>query len=239
MPRRYIDFISAYCDSWCERCAFTERCSSFAVTSALAMCDGNAEAAFELAIGPSRAPGAPARKKLSERMADAFGDFEPDQKELDEIGRELDARDRRVERHGVAEASHDYAIATHRWVIQHDRCADTTNLELREAVDVISWDSFLIHVKIKRALNGRDEYPGGAPFEKSAVQSDWNGSAKVALISLQRSEHAWRVVAAATGDEAATVLAGSLENLRQEMNREFPRAVEFRRPGFDDKPRSR
>jgi hypothetical protein len=23
MSRNYIDFISAYCDSWCERCAFT------------------------------------------------------------------------------------------------------------------------------------------------------------------------------------------------------------------------
>jgi hypothetical protein len=239
MARRYIDFISAYCDSWCERCAFTERCSSFAVTSALAMCDGNAEAAFELAIGPSRVPGAPDQKKLCEYMADAFGDFEPSQRELDEIGRELDARDRRVERHGVAEASHDYAIATHRWLTEHDRCADNTNLAVREAIDVISWDSFLIHVKIKRALNGRDEYPGGAPFEKSAVQSDWNGSAKVALISVQRSEHAWRVVAQETGDVAATVLAGSLENLRQEMTREFPKAAEFRRPGFDDKPSSR
>ena len=25
MRGRYIDFISAYCDSWCERCAFTDR----------------------------------------------------------------------------------------------------------------------------------------------------------------------------------------------------------------------
>ena len=24
-----IDFISSYCDRWCERCAYTERCSAF------------------------------------------------------------------------------------------------------------------------------------------------------------------------------------------------------------------
>ncbi len=239
MARRYIDFISAYCDSWCERCPLTERCSSFAVTSALAMCDGNAEAAFELALGSARVPGAPARKRLSERMAEAIGDFEPSKKELDEIGRELDERDRRVERHRVAEASHDYAIAAHRWLTEHDRCADNTDPLLREAIDVVGWDSFLIHVKIMRGLNGRDEYPGGAPFEKSAVQSDWNGSAKVALISVERSEQAWNIIAAATRDEAATVLAGSLERLRQEMNREFPRAMDFRRPGFDDPKRLR
>ena len=49
-----IDFISAYCDRWCERCAFTERCSLFAVEAAMAMCDGDDEEAMELAVG--RAP---------------------------------------------------------------------------------------------------------------------------------------------------------------------------------------
>ena len=33
-----IDFISAYCDRWCERSAFTERCSAFACDAAIAMC---------------------------------------------------------------------------------------------------------------------------------------------------------------------------------------------------------
>jgi hypothetical protein len=32
-----IDFISAYCDRWCERCALTTRCSAYAVEAALAM----------------------------------------------------------------------------------------------------------------------------------------------------------------------------------------------------------
>jgi hypothetical protein len=209
------------------------------VTSALAMCDGDAEAAIELAIGPARVPGAPVQKKLNERMADALGDVEPSQKELDEIGRELDERDRRVARHHAAEASHDYAIASHRWLTQRERCAGNADPAVREAVAVIGWDWCLIPAKITRALHGRDEYPRGVSFEKSAVQSDWNGSAKVALISVQRSEQAWNVIAAATGDEAATVLAGSLERLRQEMNKEFPRAMEFRRPGFDDLKRPR
>ena len=86
-----------------------------------------------------------------------------------------------------------------------------------------------------RALDGRDECPNGQPFWKSAVQSDWNGSAKVALISIERSESAWRVVASAMGDEAASVLADSLGALRSAMDKEFPRAMEFRRPGFDDR----
>jgi hypothetical protein len=35
-----IDFISEYCDRWCERCAFTSRCSAYAVQIATAMCEG-------------------------------------------------------------------------------------------------------------------------------------------------------------------------------------------------------
>lgn len=230
MSRKYIDFISTYCDSWCERCPFTERCSHFAVKSALAMCDSDFNAAIELAIGPARVPGAEPQKTIADRMADALGDYEePTQKELDEIGRELDERDARTRRHPLAESSHDYSVAAHRWL----DAAPRPGIAGTEARAVVQWDMFLIHVKIVRALNGRDEYPAGAPFERSAVQSDWNGSAKVALISIERSERAWREIAAALHDEAATVLADSLATLRSAMSAEFPRAMEFRRPGFD------
>ena len=67
MPRPYIDFISAYCDRWCERCAFTERCSQFAVSVARTMCDGDFNAAIELAIGAPRVPREPPQPSLEER----------------------------------------------------------------------------------------------------------------------------------------------------------------------------
>lgn len=233
MAGRYIDFISAYCDSWCERCTFTERCSSFAVKSALGMCDGDESAALELALGPPRVPGGGKHKNLEERMADALGDFEPSQKELDAIGRELDERRQRVARHPAAEASLDYAVASTRWLRGYRHGEQPADPAVREPMAIISWDSHLIHVKIMRALDGRDEYPEGAPFEKSAVQSDWNGSAKVALLSIERSERACRAVAAATADEAAAALAGSLARLRVVVTKDFPEAMAFRRPGFD------
>lgn len=239
MPRRYIDFISAYCDRWCERCGFTERCSAFAVQAAVAMCDGNQDAAFELAIGPPRLPEGAPQKTLHERMAEAMqGCEEPSGKELEEIGREIDARRERVRRAGVAKASSDYAIAAHRWLTSRDHLRPNQDEDVRDAVDVIAWDAHLICPKIMRALSGRDEDPLGRIW-RSRVQNDWNGSAKVALISIERSERAWRGVATATRDEAAAVLADSLAQLRSEMVREFPRAMAFRRPGFDDGLRGR
>ena len=237
MARPYIDFISAYCDRWCERCAFTERCSNFAVTSALAMCDGNFEAAIELAIGPPRLPGGKPQQPLHERVAEAFERFEPTEKELEEIGRELDARRARIEKLAVAEASQDYAIAAHRWLQEHGEASGTTDASVREALEVVDWDQVLIHVKSMRALDGRDESPEGDFRDEGPIQSDWNGSAKVATIAIERSERAWRIIAAATGDEAAGVLAASLAALGEQMSREFPHAMEFRRPGFDDPPR--
>jgi len=233
MSRNYIDFISAYCDSWCERCAFTQRCSSFAVTSALAMCDGDLAGAIELAVGPARQPGEKPQKDLDERMAERLDGYEePTEKELEAIGRELDERDERVKRHPLSETSYDYAVAARRWLDKHGRGDGDPDAAVREAIAVIAWDVFLIHVKIGRALKGRDEDPGGR-FWKGRVQNDWNGSAKVALISIDRSERAWRELATRLHDEAATVLADSLSKIRQDLQRTFPRAMDFRRPGFD------
>jgi hypothetical protein len=230
--RNYIDFISSYCDSWCERCAFTDRCSHFAVTSALAMCDGDFEAALELAIGRAQQPGQPKQKNLRERMADTFhADEEPSAEELDAIGREMDAREAHVDRHVLAGASYDYLIAGRRWLAGHDG-VDRTHVGLGHAVETIQRDLFLIHVKIKRALDGRHE-DGDRAFGKRAVQADWNGSAKVALISIERSARAWREIGAALDYEAATVLAGTLAALARGMRQEFPCCMDFRRPGFD------
>jgi hypothetical protein len=233
VSRDYIDFISAYCDSWCERCAFTERCSHFAVKVAESMCDGDFDEAIELAVGRAQEPGAAGQKKLRERMAEAFTDYEePSEKELDEIGRELQQRDDRVRGHPLSESARDYSVAAHRWL---DGFSGGDEID-GDALAIVRWDVYLIHVKIDRALRGRDEYPDGAWFESSSVQSDWNGSAKVALISIQRSERAWRSIAASLANDGATALADMLAGLRHATEREFPTAAEFRRPGFDDPP---
>src|SRR4051812_17359997 len=159
MAKRYIDFISAYCDSWCERCAFTERCSQFAVKSALGMCDGDYDAATELALGPPQLPGRPAHKTIGQRVADALQDLEPSQDELKAIQRELIDRRERVHRFAIAEASRDYSVAARRWLDGHAALGERSNPAIREAIETVGWDAHLIHVKIMRALGGRDEYP--------------------------------------------------------------------------------
>lgn len=63
MRSNRIEFISEYCDRWCERCAFTNRCSAYAVQAALGMC-GDLKEALQLAVGVPMAVGdtRPSRK---------------------------------------------------------------------------------------------------------------------------------------------------------------------------------
>jgi hypothetical protein len=69
------------------------------------------------------------------------------------------------------------------------------------------------------------------------VQNDWNGSAKVALICLERSEAAWQMIAQATGDVEPAALAERIAGLRRQVEKTFPNAHSFVRPGFDEPDR--
>ena len=67
-----IDFISAYCDRWCERCAFTQRCSLCACDVATAMCDGDLAAGIELAVGVPQPAGAARERAVGERLLEQY-----------------------------------------------------------------------------------------------------------------------------------------------------------------------
>jgi hypothetical protein len=54
------------------------------------------------------------------------------------------------------------------------------------------------------------------------------------LISIERSEAAWRIIAQATGDETAALLDRELRDLGREVEAAFPNAWSFIRPGFDE-----
>jgi hypothetical protein len=66
------------------------------------------------------------------------------------------------------------------------------------------------------------------------VQNDWNGTAKLALVCIRRSIEAWDTLAEALGDSEARGVADQLRALQAEVERTFPDASRFIRPGFDD-----
>jgi hypothetical protein len=234
VPQDRIDFISAYCDRWCERCAFTERCSVFAVKVAEAMCEGDLEAAMELAIGRPQPVEGEREPTAGERLMNEIGDLTISDTEMNEFRRLEKARRARLNRDPLSKMAATYTTRAAGWLKAHRaRFEVHADPGVREALAVIGWDVWLVEAKITRALHGRDESRTGEMPDDHPVQNDWNGSAKVALISIVRSESAWRTIAHGVPDERAALFADGLGHLRRALERDFPDATAFIRPGFD------
>ena len=104
---------------------------------------------------------------------------------------------------------------------------------MQEAKEIISWYLYLIQAKIIRALHGQVEEEGS---EVGSYGRDADGSAKVALIGIDRSLAAWGVVHENiyhNRNEVQDVLL-CLERLRRKLEMVFSHARDFVRPGFDD-----
>jgi hypothetical protein len=226
-----IDFISAYCDRWCERCAFTERCAVYACTVATAMCDGDVRAGIELAVGSPQ----PVSDHRDEAAVERFleGYQEPSAEELAALAREAEALTGRVRATDISRLARTYLVDSHAWLETHAPTLGAADHVVLEAFQIVTWDSTLVSAKLHRALRGR-ERSTEAPFHDDCVRNDANGSAKVALISLERSEASWRLIADATGDGKAAELGAQAARLRDRVTEAFPASMAFIRPGFDE-----
>ena len=113
-------------------------------------------------------------------------------------------------------------------------------IDLIAAVEVIRWYQFFIAAKVFRALIGsddelRDVYDqGDAPG--NPAQTDANGSAKIALIAIDRSFSAWRIMQGCVPDKKDSIspMLAALEALRNGIGEALPLARDFVRPGFDE-----
>jgi hypothetical protein len=235
MRGNYIDFISSYCDRWCERCAFTERCSAYAVHIATAMCDGDFAAGLELAVGVAP-PHTDEERERREQFLEELEDLAPTQEEAAEWEREIEEQEERLDELPMTTAAETAWILAQGWLDNHRETLSAKGRpQLAEALKVAAWDCLFIPVKLHRAMHGRDSFQRGVADE-DPVQNDWNGTAKVALISIARSIDAWDVLADATADPDARHVSDSLRRLRIEVEAGFPDAWKFIRPGFDAVP---
>jgi len=277
----FIVGVYNYCDSWCDRCAFTSRCRVFADKCEMeATLDPNLE---PVALAPclpeglnglpSRLPeglnGLPSRlpeglngvpSRLPERLGGVPSKHpmdvpSPPPPWLKELLEEMDEasrsplpddvwvqRARRVvpERDAIDDRAEAYSRRVRAWL--NTREFDLSSKERRQGVpadweagdprDVIAWFHMMIHVKAMRALHGLAE---DDPADRN-WPADHDGSAKVALIGIDRSHTAWldlvEVGLASPADAASFI--DDLIWLRAALERTFPNARAFVRPGFDE-----
>jgi hypothetical protein len=108
-------------------------------------------------------------------------------------------------------------------------------IRLSDAVDVVRWYQYTITAKLDRALGGAHEDRQDPEADEDGFPRDCDGSAKVALLALDRSLAAWSVLRDSFPDEADQLLdvLVHLDQLRRGIEHEFPAARAFVRPGFD------
>lgn len=140
---------------------------------------------------------------------------------------------------------------------------DNPDVTIQDAAEVIRWYQLFIAVKLMRALSGASqisEDPGDqedddlsmdflAGFDEvddedvdydevlaKTERMDANGSAKVALVAMDRSIAAWRALQISLPEKSETIkpLLIELSGLRAAVEGRFPRARDFIRPGFDE-----
>ena len=140
---------------------------------------------------------------------------------------------------------------------------DNPDVTIQDAAEVIRWYQLFIAVKLMRALSGASqisEDPGDqedddlsmdflAGFDEvddedvdydevlaKTERMDANGSAKVALVAMDRSIAAWRALRISLPEKSETIkpLLIELSGLRAAVEGRFPRARDFIRPGFDE-----
>jgi len=225
---RLVPGVYNYCDGRCPRCPFTQRCLTFLDTQELV--DANrGKRSLADTIGDSLRR---TLEMLAEAARRAGVDIGAPTDEGGEAPAEAD-----LERHRqdpLAVRAREYGALA--WRISRaiaPVAAARGDAPLVEAVETIEWFSSMIGSKVYRAICGQAEGWEG----RDEAQTDFNGSAKIALISIAESRRAWRVLmeaGRATADGVPARAVKMLEALDADIRERFPRVMEFVRPGFDE-----
>jgi hypothetical protein len=105
-------------------------------------------------------------------------------------------------------------------------------LSIRDCLEVIRWYQPQIWVKLCRAAGGTIR---SMIEDLECLQEDANGSAKVALLGIERSIAAWAALLPHLPDQEPGILRllAILNRLLRQAETAFPNARAFQRPGFD------
>jgi hypothetical protein len=241
-----ISGIYNYCDRWCERCPLASRCLLYATEQEDA--DDSPESrdienqAFWEKLGRIFRE---TEEMIKEWAAEAGVDLTQVDEEAVKTHRK---RHHAAEKHHLARAGKKYASNVTAWFQEYAETPEARDLppdeqdleesqQFEDACDVIHWYQYQIAVKTMRALSSRsDEADEQDDPDYALYPKDSDGSAKVALVGIDRSISAWRLMQLTVPERSESIrsLILQLEQLRKRTEREFPEARSFIRPGFDE-----
>jgi hypothetical protein len=247
----FIPGIYNYCDRWCERCAFTSRCMNYALSE------------DEFDNPESRDI---RNKAFWDKLHEIFEvTLEMVKGTAEEMGIDLDSIDHQeaakqeekvretVKKQPYCRAAMKYIKMVNDWFdsnkelledkadklqtlaeagIPGTRPADEA-VKIKDYLEVICWYQHQIYVKLCRAASGLIR---GELEDLEYAPEDANGSAKVAIIGIERSIAAWGGLLNLFPNQEHYILdlLVNLKRLLRQVESAFPDARVFVRVGFDD-----
>jgi len=239
-----IPGIHNYCDRWCSKCAFTDRCSSFSIEEEFAKNELQDEDELWTHLSVMLETSLELLKSHAEELGIELDDA------TTEIDKNFDTKLSKENNPIICEAS-KYSRLTQEWMGYNQQVLENLDTLLFEKgpeglfieefkdpsfsslVEVIIYYKDFITVKINRALMQQVEKTAAL---REIAAYDSNGSAKIALIAIDRSIGAWASILKRmpSREDELYMLLVLLQKLRCNLEAEFPDARSFHRPGFDD-----
>jgi hypothetical protein len=252
MAEGNISGIFNYCDRWCERCTFTSRCAVYEDESELPVEELDMKnKAFWDRLGQNFMKA----KDLLQKVAEESGvDLEAVQVEMQEKERRKERIKHESREHPLSQLTFKYSAIGREWLktqpgmldrldalkteltlgVESQEGARQQTVIIKDSLAVIQWYLAFIHVKLVRALMGK--LSTEAPDHEETYPRDYDGSAKIALIAIDRSIQAWSQlfeILPENEDDFFKILS-MLQKIKAMTVEEFPNALAFVRPGFDE-----
>jgi hypothetical protein len=249
---RYIPGIYNYCDRWCERCSYKTRCLNYEMSHEK-LEDLENESMENEKFWENMHDVFQETFELIDYVAKEQGidlnNIEPDP----EFEKKEEEIEKAAKQHELSIKSEKYYKIVDKWFKEefdtlkqkeeflnknlemgiNEKAAMQAGNDIGDAIDVIKWYMFQIHVKFMRALSNKKELYDFD--EEDDFPSDADGSVKVALLGIDRSIAAWKKLHDHFEEKADDILdiILLLDRLRRKAEQCFPKARAFVRPGFD------
>ena len=249
--KNFISGIYNYCDRWCERCPFTSRCMNFAMTREYSD-DPEASDITNEKFWQSLSEIFKVTREMLEESAEEMG-IDLNAIDFEDSSREQRIKNKIVKNHECCRAAKKYGeMVTEFFESEYNPALQIVGKKekkgavalpkidppegpatLDEVVEIIYWYQHFIYIKLMRSVHGT---LGDTPAIVEEFPKDSDGSAKVALIAIDRSMAAWGRMYdyfPAHRDPIFAIIK-HLDRLRTRVEKIFPQARNFVRPGFDE-----
>ena len=231
-----ISGIHNYCDRWCERCTHTKHCSVFKMEEFHAK-EVRSRDIKNNEFWESVSFNFQLTANLLQEMAEEAG---IDLHAIDEEDLvEENIRQEIAKKAKAGKLSRSYGLDGFNWFKKQDSAFKKKfelffNIkpeileELNDAIEVVQFYMMFIGAKTYRACM--------PPFETEGVDNeDGRGSAKIAIIAIERSMGCWVIIMESFPEFEDDILGflKTLSEVKRLLLAKFPDAMEFKRPGFD------